>query len=143
MINEKILIAVDGSEECNLAFRWLCQISKRTKSQVVATYVNVIPFSQRLNAEIPSNNSGERILNIIEAIAKEEKTKVQTIIVQGRSVGPALTIEAKNIKADIIVLASKKISSNSNPLGKTSVYVLRHAQCGTLLWNKNKTSRAV
>ena len=95
MINEKILIAVDGSEECNLAFRWLCQISKRAKSQIVATYVNVIPFSQRLNAEIPSNNSGEHILNIIEAIAKEEKTKVQTIIVQGRSVGPALTIEAK------------------------------------------------
>ena len=78
MISEKILVAVDENDQNQNAFRWICKTAKRTKSVIVATYVNVIPYSEPLNAEIPRVNIAEKVLSVIEAIANEEKVKIQT-----------------------------------------------------------------
>ena len=93
MISEKILVAVDNTEQNKNAFRWICKTAKRTKSMLVATYVNVVPYSEPLNAEIPEINTGESVLSVIEAIASEEKVKIQTLILQGHNFASKLLFD--------------------------------------------------
>lgn len=138
MISEKILIAVDGSAQNNTAFRWICKTAKRTKSNVIATYVNVIPYTEPLNAEIPAANEGEAILSVIEAIANEEKLKIQTLILQGRSVGPTLVAGSNSIGADTIMIIPNTKNDSGASFDKTTKYVMKHSKCNTLVWSSNK-----
>tara|TARA_A100001037_G_scaffold301575_1_gene331396 strand:- start:1153 stop:1593 length:441 start_codon:yes stop_codon:yes gene_type:complete len=139
MISEKVLVAVDGTENNKTAFRWICKTAKRTKSKIVATYINLIPYSEPLNAEIPQDNQGEKVLSEIEAIAIEEKLKIQTLILQGRSTGPTIVAGSNSISADTIILVPESNQEISASFDKTSKYVIRHSRCNTLIWTSNKT----
>ena len=138
MISEKILVAVDNTEQNKNAFRWICKTVKRTKSMLVATYVNVVPYSEPLNAEIPEINTGESVLSVIEAIASEEKVKIQTLILQGRAIGPTLVAGSNSIGADTIMLIPENPGSTDSAFDKTSKYVMTHSKCNTLIWSSNK-----
>ena len=138
MISEKILVAVDENDQNQNAFRWICKTAKRTKSVIVATYVNVIPYSEPLNAEIPRVNIAEKVLSIIEAIANEEKVKIQTLILQGRAIGPTLVAGSNSIGADTIMLIPNKTNELNYAFGKTASYIMTHSKCNTLIWSSNK-----
>ena len=78
------------------------------------------------------------ILSVIEAIASEEKVKIQTLILQGRAIGPTLVAGSNSIGADTIMLIPENPGSTDSAFDKTSKYVMTHSKCNTLIWSSNK-----
>ena len=118
MISEKILVAVDNTEQNKNAFRWICKTAKRTKSMLVATYVNVVPYSEPLNAEIPEIEKAIKSAGLFRIKAARIKNVLSYIF---NEIG-SLNIE---FLADLSMKDAKKWLTDIDGIGpKTAAIVL-------------------
>lgn len=132
---KRILVPVNGTPASQDAFRWACQQARQTKSELHSIYVYEIPMEFPLSTEaIQQNTEGEDVLAQIEAIAGEEKWKVQAQILQARRAGPAIALEAEDRQMETIILGLPcRNRGGSGVLGSTASYLLGHAPCKLIL----------
>ena len=132
---KRILVPVNGTAASQDAFRWACQMARHTKAELHSIYVYEIPMEFPLNTEvIQENTEGEKVLAQIEAIAGEEKWKVQAQILQARRAGPAIALEAEDRQMETIILGLPyRNRSGAGDLGSTAGYLLGHAPCKLIL----------
>lgn len=129
----KILVPVNGNHAGEGAFRLACQMAKENKAQVCALHVIEVGQELPLDADV-NNDAGEAILTNIEALAKEEKTRVAAVYVQARHAGPAIVREAHERDFEVIVMGIPyKRRFGQFTLGDTSSHILKHASCPVLV----------
>ena len=136
---KRILVPVDGSTAADNAFRWACQISKHSKAELHAIYVDEIPLDFPLDTQFTSeDNIGEHILHSIEEIADQEKCKVKAQLLKARHSGPAIVLEASDRQMEMIILGSPFQNSVSlNSISNLGIYLLQHAHCQVIIWREN------
>lgn len=127
----RILVPVKGHPTDREAISVACRIAKATKGKVYAIYVIEVQRTLPLDAEIgPEIEKGEAVLAAVERIAQENDYQVDSELLQGREVGPALVDEAIERGIDLIILGVPyKRRFGEFDLGKTIPFVLKHAPC--------------
>lgn len=136
--DKRILVPVNGIRASQDAFRWACHWAKQNKAELHSVYISEIPQEFSLNAEfIQDNPHGEQVLSRIEAIAAEEKCRVQAQLLQARHAGPAIALEAEDRNMEMIILGLPfRRRLGQNPLGSTASYLLNHAPCQIIFWRE-------
>jgi nucleotide-binding universal stress UspA family protein len=135
---EKILVAVSGKEADAEAVKLACDLAKKPKAKIYVVYVIEVKRSLPLDAVIESEISrAEKALANAEDVASDKDYEVETDLIQGRDVGPAIVDEAMEREADLILMAFtyKKRFGVFN-LGRVIPYVLEEAPCRVLLYRE-------
>ena len=136
--SKRILIPVNGIPASEHAFRWACQLGKQTKAELHAIYVSEVPLEFSLNTEfVNEDNKGERVLARIEAIAGEEKCRVNAQLLRARHAGPAIVLEAEDREMELIIVGLPyRHRLGPSILGATATYLLEHAPCQVVFWRE-------
>ncbi|MER3403213.1 MAG: hypothetical protein C4337_08000 [Armatimonadota bacterium] len=129
---QTILMAYRGTEHDKQVLRWLCRLSKQTRSDLRLVYVLVVGFSHEVDAtEPPGAREAEQVLLEAEHIAEAEGMPVAADLIQARDAGIGLVAEAEEVEADLLVMTDRRhLIPMQNPLGLGTVaYVMMHAPC--------------
>lgn len=146
MTYKNIMIAVDGSDQADLAFRKGLEMAKRHKATLYL--IHVVDTSPYRGIEIYDMHFTKKMLKQAESLLDEYKTKaeqegienIQTIVKEGspktvitKSVTPRLNI-------DIIICGAKGVNAVERIfMGSVSEHIVRHANCDVLVVrNKNQ-----
>ena len=134
----RILVPVVGTEADDEAMKLACRLAKKGKGKIWSVYVITIKRALPLNAEIePEIQRAESILDHIGIVAEEEDWEAETDVLQARDAGPAIIDEAVERKVDLILMGIKyKIRFGQFSLGNVVPYVLKHAPCPVMLYQK-------
>jgi nucleotide-binding universal stress UspA family protein len=147
MSSKRILVPVNGTPASEHAFRWACSLARQTRAELYAIHVSEVPMEFPLNTEfVQEDNKGEAILARIEAIAAEEKCKVDAQLLQARHAGPAITLEAEDRQMEMIILGlpyRHRLGPCACALGTTSTYLLEHAPCQVIFWRERISTPAL
>lgn len=149
---QKILVAIDGSDEAEQAFKKAVAFAKKNKSQLFITHVSdsrnlrVFPNIERSNQDNDfinqSYNMAEKTLNTYKKWAeKQGLTDIETILRVG---SPKIEI-AKNLpkefNIDLILLGATGLNAVERLLmGSVSEYVTRNASCDVLIARSDETT---
>ncbi len=128
-INHVILVPVTNSAASLEAVSVACALGKQRKSKVFAVHVIEVLRSLPLNAEMDADaRRGEQLLRKAEEIASATGYHVEGELLQAREAGQAIVDEARDRKADTVVLGigSKPLIGDFQQ-GRTADFVLRHA----------------
>lgn len=141
----KILVAVDGSESSNNAFRQACRIARDDKSWV--TVLTALPLFEdqfdvlgmKEKATRTLLEEGEKILTGIIRLAKEEDTIIRPMLKKGSPFEVILdTAEEDNY--DLIVMGRRGISRIERALvGSATANVIAHSSRDVLVVPKDTT----
>lgn len=135
----KILVAVDGSESAKNAFRQACRIVRHDKSWITA--ITVIPpyqdqfqtLSIREKVSKALKVEGDRILDEIQKIAKEEDVYVICRLEEGSPVDCILDIAEENF-FDLVVTGRRGMSRTDKSLiGTVTGRIIGHSACDVLV----------
>lgn len=134
----KILLAYDGSEGSQYALEKILELVTLCKAEFFILSVGRIPeyaetVSEVEEAKEQANKYYEKILS--QAVRKSESVNIKpnTIIRYGKP-GDIIVDVAKEIKADLIVLGSKRpLPLKKRILGATADKVVDHAHCSVLI----------
>ena len=139
---QRILVAVDGSENAKRAATRAIEIAKRLDAEL--HIVNVIPIPVlATGAMAPSmetyfdsmEKEGKGIVDEIAAIAQKQGVKVTMVILDNvTSTVYAITNYAEQKRIDLIVVGSRGLGGFKRMLlGSVSSGVLNHATCSVLV----------
>lgn len=139
---QRILVAVDGSENSKRAAARAIDIAKRLGAEL--HIVNVIPIPVlATGAMAPSmetyfdsmEKEGKGIVDEVAAIAQKEGVRVTTVILDNvTSTVYAITNYAEQKRIDLIVVGSRGLGGFKRMLlGSISSGVLNHATCSVLV----------
>lgn len=131
----RILVAMRGTVADEEAVKLACQLAKKSKAEIYVVYVIEVNRSLPLDAVIESDvNKAEAVLTRAEDIAAENDHEVETDLVQAREAGPAIVDEARDRKADLIIMGLHyKKRFGTFDIGRTIPHVLEEAPCRVLL----------
>ena len=131
----KILGATRGSTEGDEAVQLACELAKKPKAEIYIVYVIEVNRNLPLDAVVEADiEKAEKVLTQVENIAAANKYEVQTNIIQSREAGPAIIDEARERKADLIIMGLPyKKRFGAFDLGKTVPYILEEAPCRVIL----------
>ncbi len=137
---ERILIAIDGSYESELAFKKGVNIALRNNAELLLTHVidtralqSVATFDTYIYEKL--EQEAKDVLNDYEQQAREKGlTKVKQVI----EFGNPKTLLARDIpdkeKADLIMVGATGLNTFERLLiGSSSEYILRHAKVDLLV----------
>ena len=127
----RILVPTGGSRVDAEAIRLACDLARKHKARVDAVYVIEVKRSLALDADLPGEvQRGEDVLARAEQVAEEERSEIETEILQAREVGPAIVDEAMQRNAQLIIMGVEyKRHFGEFTLGRTVQYVLKNAPC--------------
>lgn len=127
----RILVPVKGHPTDREAISLACRLAKASKGKVFAIYVIEVQRTLPLDAEIgPEIEKGEKVLEAVERIAEEVDFNVDSELLQGREVGPALVDEAIERNIDLMIMGVPyKRRFGEFDLGKTVPFILKNAPC--------------
>ncbi len=134
----KILVPVIGTEADDEAVRLACQLAKRAKGKIWATYVVILKRTLPLDAEIePEIRKAEEILDRAETVAEENDYELETDLLQAREAGPTIVDEAVERKVDLIIMGIEyKTWFGQFSLGNVVPFVLKNAPCQVILYHR-------
>jgi len=135
---KKILVPVIGDEADDEAITLACQLAKRVKGKIWATYVVVLRRTLPLDAEIEAEiRKAEDILDRAEAVAEEHGYELETDLLQAREAGPTIVDEAVEHQVDLILMGIEyKRHFGQCSLGSVVPYVLKNAPCRVILYHQ-------
>jgi len=135
---KKVLVPVVGTEVDEEAMKLACRLAKKDKGKIWAVCVVAVKRALPLDAVIDSEiQNAEDVLDRVEVIAEEENLEVETDILQGREVGPAIVDEAVERGVDLILMGIKyKRRFGQFSLGSVAPYVLKNAPCPVILYQQ-------
>ncbi|MFV0560018.1 MAG: universal stress protein [Enterococcus sp.] len=137
---KKIMVAVDGSAEAELAFQKAVNVAQRNDSELLLAHVidtrafqTVSSFDGTL-AEQASDMAKQTLATYEENANKEGVTKISTVI----EYGSPKSLIAKEIPAkydvDLILLGATGLNAVERLfIGSVSEYVIRNASCDVLV----------
>jgi nucleotide-binding universal stress UspA family protein len=138
---ERILVTVSGKEADTETVKLACDLAKKPKAKIYVVYVIEVKRSLPLDAVIESEiHRAEEALAHAEDVASDRDYEVETDLIQGRDVGPAIVDEAMDKEVDLILMGFtyKKRFGVFN-LGRVIPYVLEEAPCRVLLYREAMT----
>jgi len=135
---KKILVPVIGDEADDEAITLACQLAKRVKGKIWATYVVVLRRTLPLDAEIEAEiRRAEEILDRAETVAEEQDYELETDLLQAREAGPTIVDEAVEHQVDLILMGIEyKRHFGQFSLGSVVPYVLKNAPCRVILYHQ-------
>ncbi|MFS0644305.1 universal stress protein [Siminovitchia sp. 179-K 8D1 HS] len=140
-----ILVAVDGSEPAEWAFRKGIEIAKRNNATL--NLVHVVDTSQYHGIELYDVNFTKRAIKraeeLLDGYAQEAKEKgiekVETLVQEGSPKAVITKHAAKKVGADLIICGAKGMNAVERMfLGSVSEHITRHAECDVLIVRTEK-----
>lgn len=140
-----IIVAVDGSEPAEWAFRKGIEVAKRNDATLYL--VHVVDTSRYRGIEMYDVNFTKKALThaqeLLDRYAQQAKNqgleKVETIVEEG---SPKIVITrhaAKKVNADLILCGATGINAVERMfLGSVSEHITRHAKCDVLVVRNEK-----
>lgn len=139
-----ILVPVTKSPASLEAVRVGAMLAKQRKGKVVVVHVIEVLRSLPLNAEMEGEaRRGEQIIRRAEEVAEDVGMAITADLLQARDAGPAIVDEARDRKAEAIVMGiGYKRVIGSFQIGRTADYVLKNAtsQVWVIRQGMNKTA---
>ena len=136
----RIMVAVDGSKEAELAFKKAINVTKRNNAELVLLHVidarafqTMTSFDTML-AEQATDMAKESLAEYAENAKKQGITSIKTLI----EYGSPKTVIAKYVPSehqiDLIMLGATGLNAVERLfIGSVSEYVIRHAPCDVLV----------
>lgn len=137
---ERIMVAVDGSKEAELAFKKAVNVAKRNEAELVLVHVidtrafqTVATFDSVL-AEQATELANKSLSDYTQFAHEQGLTSVESIV----EYGSPKTIIAKQLpkehKIDLILLGATGLNAVERLfIGSVSEYVIRNASCDVLI----------
>ncbi len=140
----RILLAVDGSPEADLATHHVLDLHSYTKTEVHVLHVGLVSGwtnSRTLNSDQLNRLRAEAQIVLDEQVAKISAAGLeptQTYVRLGRATDEILRLRDE-IEADLIVLGSRGLNAFTRVLlGSDAEGVVRHAPCPVLVVRKDR-----
>lgn len=134
---EKLLLATDGSESAEAAIQEAINISKVCSSRLyVLSVVEVNPEYEALAPKIveKAETQTKDHLDSVKKKAEKEGISCEIIAHQGEEPYRFIVDEARNIKADMIVMGSHgRTGIKRLMMGSVTARVIGHAPCKVLV----------
>ncbi|MCD6117051.1 universal stress protein [bacterium] len=142
---KRILLYVDGSEECITAAQYAVVLAKHFDAELIAMYVvnesilkdllkaNIFIKAEQMDYEHDLMQDGNRYLHYISELAREKGLEIKTKLEKG--VVNKIIIDAISmLDIDLIVLGElEQILSRSDSFHDESELILRKAECSVLI----------
>jgi len=142
---QKILLYVDGSEECITAAQYAIVLAKEYKAELVAMYVvnesmlkellkaNIFIKAEEMDYEHDLMQDGERYLRYISQLAQDKGLTIETRIEKG--VVNKIVVDAiSELQADLIVLGElEEFLSRSDSFHDENELICRKAGCSVVI----------
>lgn len=128
----RAVVALNGGLSDARITRLACELSRASRTELVAVHVVEVDWSLPLDADIAgSSDEAQQVLDFAEEIAEEHKARIEPVLLQARDAGPALVDEAMERDADVLILGLpyRKKFGGEFVMGKTIPYVLKNAPC--------------
>ncbi|RKY81494.1 universal stress protein [candidate division KSB1 bacterium] len=142
---KKILIYVDGSEECITAAQYAIVLAKNFGAELYAMYVvnesilkellkaNIFIKAEEMDYEHDLVQDGKRYLHYISELAKEKGINTEIKLEKG-VVNKVVTDYIKSLDIDLVVLGElEEFTSRSDSFHDETELILRKAQCSVLI----------
>lgn len=140
-----VLVAVDGSEPAEWAFRKGIEVAKRNDATL--NLVHVVDTSHYRGIELYDVNFTKKAIKHAEELldgyvqkAKEHGLdKVDTLVEEGSAKTVITKHAAKKVNADLIICGATGINAVERMfLGSVSEHITRHAECDVLVVRTEK-----
>jgi nucleotide-binding universal stress UspA family protein len=140
---KRILVPLGGGIADEEALVLAFEMAKKSKADVYAMYVIEVNRNLPVDAMINSDvEKAENILSHAEDIASLHHYHVETDLIQSREVGAAIVDEAKEKKADLIIMGlNYKKRFGLFSLGNAIPYVLEEAPCRVILLREFESAK--
>jgi nucleotide-binding universal stress UspA family protein len=128
----RAVVALTGAPIDERVVRLACDLARPSKAELIGVHVVEIAWAQPLDADIAARSEdAQRILDLAEGIAEDEKVRLETVLLQARDVGAALVDESTARDADLLVLGLpyRQRFGGEFAIGRTIPYVLKNAPC--------------
>jgi nucleotide-binding universal stress UspA family protein len=149
---QRILVAVDGSEEAERAFKKAVAVAERNNAQLILAHVidtrayqsfSTFDGSIADNARVEARNT----LNEYKEFAEKQGVQDVKVVIEYGS--PKIMVAKQipeDVEADLIMLGATGLNAVERIfVGSVSEYVIRHANCDVLIVRsdlENKTTDA-
>ena len=132
------MVPVNGSATDDEAVRLGCRLARRGKAKVYVVTILEVKRSLALDAvEDADLQRAERLLDRAEAIGGELDVEIDSELLQARDAGPAIVDEIREWRADLVVIGMPfRQRFGEFHIGRTAMYVLKHAGCRTMLFRE-------
>ncbi|QIL46094.1 universal stress protein [Vagococcus coleopterorum] len=137
---QTILVAVDGSEEAELAFKKAVNVAKRNQAKLVLAHIidtrafqTISSFDDDLADQATA--VAKATLEQLVAYAKDHGlSKVEAVVEYGTPKTLIAKQLPKDYQVDLIVIGATGLNTVERLLiGSVSEYVIRHAKCDVLV----------
>jgi nucleotide-binding universal stress UspA family protein len=128
----RAVIALNGGPSDERIVRLVSEQARLTKAELIALHILEIDWTLPLDADIAGNSDEvQRVLDSAEAVAEEQKVRLEPVLLQARDVGAAIVDEAVERGADLLVvgLPYRKRFGGEFAIGRTIPYILQNAPC--------------
>jgi nucleotide-binding universal stress UspA family protein len=139
----KVLVPLGGGTADEEALGLAFELAKKPKADVYAVHVIEVNRNLPVDAMIHKDiEKAENILSHAEDIASEHRYHIETDLIQSREVGAAIVDEAKEKKADLIIMGlNNKKRFGIFSLGNAIPYVLEEAPCRVILLRDSESAK--
>lgn len=128
----RVVIALNGGSSDTRIVALASKFAKTGTTELIAVHIVEIDWTLPLDADIAGHSEeAQRVLDMAEAVAESNKTRLTPVLLQARDIGAALVDEASERDADLLVvgLPYRKRFGGDFAVGRTIPYVLKNAPC--------------
>lgn len=136
MARSKVIVALRDAESVESLVTLACQLSNGMDAELIALHVVEVPLATPLDGPEALDHPGKEILASAQKVADRLARKITTQLIRAREAGETIVGEAKDQRADLLVLGHHKPHSPSLGellLGSTAQYVAHHTPCRVLI----------
>ena len=136
---QKILVAIDGSDESMNAADYAVSISKEYNAELYALYViraDVDLFGVHPNSEYATTmkNEGEKYLDKVKRKAAEKDIQIKSEVIASINIAGGIVDFAEENNIDLIVIGTRGSSGFKKLLlGSVAAYTITYAHCPVMV----------
>lgn len=126
------VIALSGGPSDGRIVRLAIDLARPSKAKLVVVHVVEIDWTMPIDADVAGRSEEiQRVLDLAEQTAEENRYTVEPVLLQARDVGAALVDEATEREADLLVLGLpyRQRFGGEFVMGRTIPYCLKNAPC--------------
>jgi nucleotide-binding universal stress UspA family protein len=127
----RVVIALNGGTSDGPIVALVSRFAK-SGTELIAVHIVEIDWTLPLDADIAGHSEeAQRVLDMAESVAEDNKARLTPVLLQARDVGAALVDEASERNADLLVVGMpyRKRFGGEFAIGRTIPYVLKNAPC--------------
>ena len=128
----RVVLALNGGSSDAQIVALASRFARIGITELIAVHVVEIDWTLPLDADIAGRSEeAQRVLDMAEEVAEDNKARLTPVLLQARDVGAALVDEASERGADLLVtgLPYRKRFGGDFAVGRTIPYVLKNAPC--------------